>query len=52
MKKKIAITGGNKRKFVIDFDKVDKDELFACLHRLDYELTQDSNDCSKLIVSW
>ena len=46
---KIAIIGGNKLKFNVDFDKVDKDTLFACLHRLDYELTKDAG---KLIVSW
>ena len=48
----IAINGGNTRNFNIDFGKTDKDELFTCLHRLDYELTQDANDSSKLIVSW
>ena len=47
---KISTTGGNKRKFNVDFDKVDKDTLFACLHRLDYELTQEKK--GKLIVSW
>ena len=49
---KIAINGGNKLKINVDFSKIDKDELFACLHRLEYELTQDANDSSKLIVSW
>ena len=48
----IAINGGNIQHFNIDFDKVDKDTLFDCLHRLDYELTQDANDGNKLIVSW
>ena len=48
----IAINGGNTRNFNIDFGKTDKDELFSCLHRLDYEFTQDANDSSKLIVSW
>ena len=47
----IAISGGNTRSFSIDFGKVDKDELFTCLHRLDYRFTQDTDD-SKLIVSW
>ena len=45
----IAINGGNIQHFNIDFDKVDKDTLFACLHRLDYELTKEAG---KLIVSW
>ena len=45
----VAINGGNARCFAVDFAKVDKDELFACLHRLDYEFTQDAD---KLIVSW
>ena len=45
----IAIDGGNTSSFAVDFAKVDKDELFACLRRLDYEFTQDAN---KLIVSW
>ena len=48
----IAINGGNTRYFAVDFGKVDKDELFTCLHRLDYEFAQDANDSSKLIVSW
>ena len=48
----IAIQGGNTRSFVVDFSKTDIDELFACLYRLDYEITQDANDSSKLIVSW
>ena len=48
----IAIQGGNTRCFAVDFSKIDKDELFTCLHRLDYELTQDANDANKLIVSW
>ena len=48
----IAIKGGNTRSFVVDFSKTDIDELFNCLHRLDYELTEDTNDSSKLIVSW
>ena len=48
----IAINGGNTQHFAIDFSKTDKDELFACLHRWDYEITQDANDSSKLIVSW
>ena len=47
-----AINGGNTRRFAVDFGKVDKDELFTCLHRLDYEFTQDADDSSKLIVSW
>ena len=47
-----AIHGGNTRCFAVDFSKIDKDELFTCLHRLDYELTQDANDANKLIVSW
>lgn len=46
---KIAINGGNTRNFNIDFSKIDKNELFACLHRLDYDFTQDAG---KLIVSW
>ena len=46
----IAINGGNTRVFSIDFGKIDKDELFTCLCRLDYEVAQDAND--KLIVSW
>ena len=45
----VAINGGNTRYFAVDFDKVDKDELFARLHRLDYEFAQDAG---KLIVSW
>ena len=45
----IAKQGGNTRCFTVDFSKIDKDELFTCLHRLDYEFTQDAN---KLIVSW
>ena len=49
---KIAINGGNIQHFNIDFGKIDKDELFACLHKMDYELTQDANDGNKLIVSW
>ena len=48
----IAINGGNTRYFAVDFSKIDKDELFTCLHRLDYEFTQDANDSSKLLVSW
>ena len=48
----IAINGGNTWYFAVDFSKTDKDELFSCLHRLDYEFTQDANDSSKLIVSW
>ena len=46
---KIAVNGGNIRQFNVDFDKVDKDTLFACLHRFDYELTKEAG---KLIVSW
>ena len=49
---KIAIKGGNKLKFNVDFNNIDKDELFTCLHKMDYELTQDANDSNKLIVSW
>ena len=49
---KIAISGGNKRKFNVDFSKIDKDTLFTCLHKMDYELTQDANDSNKLIVTW
>ena len=49
---KIAINGGNKLKVTIDFGKIDKDELFTCLHRLDYSVTQDANEGNKLIVSW
>ena len=45
----VAINGGNTRYFDVDFAKVDRDELFACLRRMDYEFTQDAN---KLIVSW
>ena len=47
---KIAIKGGNKLKVNVDFDKIDRDELFACLRKMDYELT----DSSKLmiVVSW
>lgn len=48
----IAINGGNTRRFAVDFSKIDKDELFTCLHRLDYAFAQDANDSSKLIVSW
>lgn len=48
----VAIKGGNTRSFTIDFSKTDEDELFTCLHRLDYRFVQDSNDSSKLIVSW
>ena len=48
----LAIVGGNTRNFNVDFSKIDKDELFTCLHRLDYEFTQDANDSSKLLVSW
>ena len=49
---KIAINGGNIRQFNVDFDKVDKDELFTCLYKMDYEFTQDANDSNKLIVTW
>ena len=45
----VAINGGNTQYFAVDFAKVDKDELFTCLHRMDYEFTQDKD---KLIVSW
>ena len=48
----IAINGGRTRKFDIDFDKIDKDELFICLNKLDYEFAQDTGNSSKLIVSW
>ena len=48
----VAINGGNTRKFTVDFDKADKDELFTCLRRLDYEFAQDASDAGKLIVSW
>ena len=48
----IAINGGNTRQFTVDFNKVDKDELFTCLRRWDYEFAQDADDGSKLIVSW
>lgn len=48
----VAILGGNTRHFAVDFGKIDNDELFTCLHRLDYEFTQDANDSSKLIVTW
>ena len=47
---KISTTGGNIRHFNVDFDKVDKDTLFTCLHKMDYELTQEKK--GKLIVSW
>lgn len=46
---KIAINGGNTRNFNIDFSKIDKDELFACLHRWDFDFAQEGN---KLIVTW
>lgn len=46
----IAINGGNARHFEVDFSKIDKDELFTCLHRLDYQFTQDAND--KLVIAW
>ena len=45
----VAINGGNTQYFAVDFTKVNKDELFTCLRRMDYEFTQDAN---KLIVSW
>ena len=48
----VAINGGNTRIFSIDFNKIDKDELFACLLRLDYEFAQDANVSNTLIVSW
>lgn len=48
----VAINGGNTCNFNVDFGKIDKDELFTSLYRLDYEFTQDANDTSKLIVSW
>ena len=47
-----AVKGGNKLKFTIDFCNIDKDELFTCLRKMDYELTQDANDSNKLIVTW
>ena len=46
----ISTTGGNIRHFNVDFGKIDKDELFTCLHKMDYELTQEKK--GKLIVSW
>ena len=49
---KIAIKGDNKLKFNVDFGNIDKDELFTCLHKMDYELIQDANDSNKLIVTW
>ena len=48
----IAINGGNTRYFAVDFSKVDKDGLFACLRRLDFKFAQDADDSSKLIISW
>ena len=45
----VAINGGNTQYFAVDFGKVDRDELFSCLRRMDYEFTQDKG---KLIVSW
>ena len=46
---KIAIKGGTQRKFNVDFDKIDKYTLFACLHKMEYEFTADAG---KLLVSW
>ena len=48
----IAINGGNARDFKIDFGKTDKDELFTCLNRRDYDVVEDVDDRSKLTVSW
>ena len=48
----VAISGGNKLHLTVDFDKVDKDDLFTCLRRWDYGFAQDADDSSKLIVSW
>ena len=45
----VAINGGNTRYFDVDFAKVDRDELFSHLRRMDYEFTQNKD---KLIVSW
>ena len=45
----VAIRGDNTCSFNIDFSKTDEDELFTCLHKMDYDFVQDAG---KLIVSW
>lgn len=47
-----ATRGCTTRYFAVDFGQIDKDELFACLRRLDYKFKQDPNVSTALIVSW